>query len=235
MKLNPDPLQDPQFSDIIRELKNLPQPEASPEFTDRVMSRLHKTSTKGSVFVRFAIEWAAVVALLLGAGLMFKLYRPKEIAQTPTPVEILMAAQRDDGGWSADTDRLRSRYDVAVSSLVLLALAQNTDAAADENAWNTIRSGVEHLLRQQSPDGRFGIDFSGAVFNQYLAIKALETVAQSRPNPDWQHAIELAKLHQPSEMQMSSLNRQLANPATFPHRWAEAAGPAATAIQMLKR
>ena len=95
-----------------------------------------------------------------------------------------MAAQRADGGWSADAQNLRPRYDTGVTALVLLALMHADPAALEGPQAPAIRAGMDHLLRQQGPDGRFGGDFSGTGFTHYLASMAVQAAAQparSRP------------------------------------------------------
>ena len=185
---------------------------------------------------RFLARAAAALALIGGAGLWF-VRAPLPVAQAPAPIDVLMAAQRADGGWSASDGQLHVRYDVGVTSLALLALMKAEAAPLAGPQAGAIRAGVAHLLRQQRGDGRFGEDFSGAGFTQYLASMALQTAARlPGAEADWASAADRAALNLPSNVQMAKLNGTLAHPETFPARWADAGGPVTlAALQMLSR
>ena len=235
MKSTSDPLQDPRFGELVTRLRGQAEPEASADFSERVLARLREPAAARGGFARWALRAAAALALLLGAGVW--MIRPAEVAQAPSPIDILMAAQRADGGWSADADNLRPRYDVGVTALALLALIHADPAALDGPRGPAIRSGMAHLIRQQGGDGKFGADFSGAGFTQYLAGMALQAAAGlEEADPAWQAAAVRAAPHLPPGFQMAKLNRSLAQPDAFPARWADAGGPAAlAAIQLLNR
>ena len=229
-----DPLKDPRFGELLSALRGQAAPEPSADFTAKSMARRRPEPAQRSIFSA-ALRAAAAIALLLGAGVWT--LRPAPLAQVPSPVDILMAAQRADGGWSADAQNLRPRYDTGVTALALLALMHADSAGLEGPQAAAIRAGMAHLLRQQSPDGSFGGDFSGAGFTLYLAGMALQA-ASRLPNADpaWREASARAVPHLPSELQMAKLNQSLAHPEAFPSRWADAGGAvAATAIQLLSR
>ncbi len=235
MKTNPDPLKDPQYADVFSRLRGQEAPEPTADFAERVMACLsQKSAPRPSVF-SIVLRAAAAIALLLGAGLW--MVRPSPIAQAPSPIEILMAAQRDDGGWSADEQNLRPRYDAGVTALVLLALMQADPAALEGATGPAIRSGMDHLMSQQGPDGRFGGDFSGAGFTHYLSGMALQAAARlPNADPAWVSAARRATSHLPANIQMAKLNNGLAHPDAFPTRWADAGGPVTVAaLQLLNR
>ena len=148
-----------------------------------------------------------------------------------------MAAQRPDGGWSADALHPRPRYDTGVTALALLALMRHHPAPLQGPGAGAIRAGVDHLLRQQRPDGRLGDDYSGTPFTFYLAGMALQAASRlPGADPEWRMAADRARAHLPTSFQMARLNQTLAQPDSFPPRWADAGGPVAqTAIALLKR
>ena len=236
MKTLPDPLEDPRFQDVVSRLRAQAMPEPSADFADRTLARLHRIPARRWTLSGIAARAAAVLALLLGAGLWF-VRAPVPVAKGPAPIDILMAAQRADGGWSADEQNLRSRYDVGVTALALLALmrAEGTPLAGPPSP--AIRAGIAHLMRQQQADGRFGEDFSGAGFTQYLAGMALQAAARlPRAEAAWGEAAARAERHLPTGSQMAKLNGSLAHPETFPDRWADAGGPVTlVALEMLRR
>ena len=84
---------------------------------------------------------------------------------------------------------------------------------------------------------RFGGDFSGAGFTQYLAGMALQAAAKlPGADPAWRTAAAQTAPFVPSEIQMAQFNRHLARPNAFPARWADAGGAVTiAAIQMLQR
>ena len=236
MKTTPDPLNDPRFEPLVSQLRGQAAPEPSADFTDRTMDRIHRAPVRRWTFSEIAVRAAAAFALLLGAGLWW-VRIPAPVASAPAPIDILMAAQRADGGWSSDERNLRSRYDVGVTALAVLALmrADETPHAGSPSA--ALRAGIAHLLSQQRADGRFGEDFSGSGFTHYLAGMALQAAARlPGASSDWILAAARAERHLPSGLQMAKLNNSLAHPETFPARWADAGGPVTlAALEMLKR
>ena len=236
MKTIPDPLKNPRFEHLVSQLRAQEAPEPSADFTDRTLARLRQTPVRRFTLGKIAVRAAAALTLLFGAGLWW-VRVPVPVAKAPAPVDILMAAQRSDGGWSADERNLRSRYDVGVTALALLALMRADAAPLEGPPSAAIRAGLGHLLRQQRADGRFGEDFSGAGFTQYLAGMALQTAARL-PGAEaaWREAAARAERHLPTGSQMAKLNGSLAHPETFPDRWADAGGPVTlAALEMLRR
>ena len=236
MKNDPDPLQEPRFEKLVAELRAQPAPEPSAGFTERTLARARQAPPRPRTGWHALPRIAAALALLGAAG-WWLARGPAPVARAPAPVDILMAAQRDDGGWSADDQNRRARYDTSVTALALLALLKSGDAPLQGTQAVAIRAGVDHLLRQQQADGRFGGDFSGADFTQYLAGMALQAAARlPGAEPAWIMAAARAAPHVPSGVQMAKLNQSLAHPEHFPPRWAEAGGPVTqAALQMLGR
>ncbi len=234
MKNNSDPLKEPRFSELISLLREQEMPVVSKDFTDRVRQRIQTPSAPHMTFAFPFLRGVAGLALLLGASVW--MCRPVKMVESPSPIEILMAAQQEDGAWSAGAPSLHTRYDTGVTALALIALIRSS-ASMDGIQGGAIRAGMEHLLRLQRPDGHFDSDESGIRFTQYLAGMALQAAAQlPDADPQWSAAASLASSHVPSEFQMAKLNNWLSQPDSFPARWAEAGGPVAqTAIQILKK
>ncbi|HAL91946.1 MAG TPA: hypothetical protein DCM68_02840 [Verrucomicrobia bacterium] len=232
----PDPLNDPRFEQLVSRLRSQEVPTPSADFTARTMARLHGPAARRRKLPAIALRAVAALAGLCNAGLWF-IRTPAPMAKSPAPVDILMAAQRPDGGWSADERNPRHRYDTSVTALALLALIQDDPSPLQGPATGAIRAGMAHLLRQQQSDGCFGDNFSGAGFTQYLAGMALQTAARlPGADPAWIAAAARARRHLPSNLQMAKLNANLAHPGSFPIRWADAGGPVAhTAIEMLEK
>ncbi|NLB66450.1 MAG: hypothetical protein GX803_08275 [Lentisphaerae bacterium] len=190
-----------------------------------------------SVFPRVAFR-VAVAATLIFSLVIFHIQHQEVARQAaPTPLDVLMAAQRGDGGWAVSGEQPRPQYDVAVTALAVLALIQSGPAPLDEPLAPALRAGVDFLIRTQNRDGQFGPAFSGLKFTQYLAAKALGAAADlPDADPAWQTAALRARERMPAEHQMVALNRQLAQPQSFPGNWADAGGPAVqAALELLKR
>lgn len=236
MKTTPDPLRDPRFADVISRLRAQAAPEPSADFTERTLARVRQTVARPLGWAD--VWWRAAAALVVLVGASFWWPRaPAPVAQDPSPVEILMAAQRADGGWSADERQLRARYDVSVTALAVLALMPSEMAPRGGPQAQAVRDGISYLIAQQGEDGKFGADYSGADFTRYLAGMALQAAARL-PDADsaWLAAAERARAHLPDSFQMAKLNAHLAQPDTFPARWADAGGPVAqTALALLAR
>jgi hypothetical protein len=231
----PDPLNDPRFQEVLAKLRALPAPEPSADFTARTLERLKPTKIRPS-FSPVLWRAAAALAILCSAGLWF--VRPSApVAKAPSPIDILMAAQRPDGGWSTDAQHSRPRYDTGVTALALLALLQDASSPPRGAEAAAIRAGIQNLLRQQNAEGRFGAEFSGADFTHYLATMALSAALRmADADPTWSVAAARAQVHLPPAVQMAKLNQHLAAPDAFPARWADAGGPVThAALQMLKR
>ena len=232
-----DPLHDPAFAALRDRLQAQAVPEPTPDFTQRVMASLPPTRPSRTAWSTVALRGAAALALLTSIFVINSAREHNIASSPPTPLEILMTAQRADGGWSANPAENRPRYDTGVTALALLALVHaSPDPLAGPMA-PSIRAGMDHLIRQQAPDGRFRPDQSSPPFTQYLATKAIESAARlPGADPSWNTAAVRAQPHLPPATQMAMLNRHLANPDAFPPRWVEAGGPATrAAIQMLKR
>ena len=232
MKNNQDPLQEPRFAELLSRLRRQETPKPSDDFTRRTLERLRQKPTMPGRHLNRAWRAVAAIALLVGAILWMNRLPPR--SDCPASVDILMAAQRSDGGWAADTQNLRPRYDTGVTALALLALMQAEPAVLQGPRAAAIRSGIAHLLRQQQVDGHFGEDFSGARFTQYLVGMALKSAARlPGADPAWRIAAEQIQSHLPSETQMARLNNGLAHPIAFPSRWADAGGPVTVAAMQL--
>lgn len=237
MKTHPDPLNEPRFEKLVARVRAQEGPEPSADFTERTLAQIKQAPAPRRSFPGIA-ALAASLALLLGAGLwLVRAPAPVRVAQAPTPIDVLMAAQRADGGWSADARHSRPRYDVGVTALALLALMHVEASPLEGPRALAIRSGLDHLMRCQGADGRFGEDFSGSGFTQYLAGMAMRTAAQlPDADPVWKLAAARAEKHEPTGVQMAGLNGRLAHPRAFPARWADAGGPVTlAALQMLDR
>jgi hypothetical protein len=231
----PDPLKDPRFTKLLSSLRGQETPEPSADFTAKTMARLRQNPAVHKPLFSFVLRATAAIALLLGASLW--MLHPAPIEKSSSPIDILLAAQRSDGSWSADSQNLRPRYDTGVTALVLLALMHADSAALDGPPAAAIRSGMAHLLSQQGIDGRFGGDFSGAGFTHYLAGMALQAAARlPHADPAWQTAAMRATPHLPPGIQMAKLNNGLAHPEVFPARWANAGGlVTVAALELLNR
>lgn len=235
MTTDPDPLRAPRFADLVARLRNQTASEPSADFTARTMAHLHRPAVRPHAWLPMLAGAAAVLMLLVGASWWFS--RPPPATRESTPLELLLAAQRADGSWSIDVRNMRPQYDVGVTALALLALMHGEPSPLEGPHAGAIRSGIAHLLSRQRNDGRFGENFSGSGFTQYLAGMAVKTAAQlPRADPDWQAAAIRAELALPARLQMAKLNRILAHPESFPARWADAGGPVTlAAVHLLGR
>lgn len=235
MTTESDPLRAPRFANLVARLRQQTPPEPTADFTARTLARLRRQGVHRRSW--FPMVASAAATLMLLAGASWWLFRPTPAPPESTPLELLLAAQRADGGWSINVRNKRPQYDVGVTALALLALMHGAASPLEGPHAPAIRSGMAHLLSRQRNDGRFGEDFSGSGFTQYLAAMAVKAAAQlPRADPDWQAAAIRAELVLPPRLQMAKLNRILAHPESFPARWADAGGPVTlAAVHLLGR
>ena len=163
MKNDPDPLQEPRFEKLVAELRAQPAPEPSAGFTERTLARARTAPPRPRTGWHALPRIAAALALLGAAG-WWLARGPAPVARASAPVDILMAAQRADGGWSADNQNRRARYDTSVTALALLALLKTDDAPLQGPQAAAIRAGVDHLLRLGQHGGDIGRTHAGHGF-----------------------------------------------------------------------
>jgi len=233
-----DPLADPRFAAVVERLRTPAAPPPPPGFAERVAVAARAASDAPSapsrLWRRLAPIAAAVAVLAAVFAWRAPLAGPSARAVPPAPLDILLAAQRPDGAWTAGA--ARPRYDAAVTALALLALVHHDgNPLASPNA-DAFSAGVASLLRAQRPEGNFSPPSHAASNTDYLAIKALQA-AQALPgaDPAWSDAYRRARPHLPKPSQVAALNRRLAHPAAESDRWLLAGGPAATAAVSLFR
>ncbi len=126
---------------------------------------------------RRRVRISLAAAALLLAGLLFasgRLLRRLDEAP-PGPegaLERALAwlehAQEPAGGWSAVRWGGQARFDVGLTGLGVLALL-SADRSPPAAAWKA----VEAILAAQEPDGCFGPEFSGTLYNHGIATVAL--------------------------------------------------------------
>jgi hypothetical protein len=233
MKTPDDPLNDPQFADVLARLREQAAPEASADFARLVLDGIRRPAPP-----RRAPPWAiaAALALLFGAGAVF-VRAPSRRGVASNHVSILMAAQRSDGSWGADATGTPHRNDVGVTALALLALMHAEPSPLESPQAAALRAGLDHLLDMQQADGRFGTPPGGLGHLEYLAGNALRSAAAlPGADPAWREAAARAEPHLPPAREMARLNRALSRPDEFPDRWMEAGGPSArAAVEALSR
>lgn len=246
-----DPLR--AHAGLVEKLRAMPPVEPSAGFTAQVMTKIqHPARQRFQHWPRVILQSAAMLALLAAAALAFLRGQPndaarfaRQMAQTSrveaiaaplhreTPLAYLARTQRADGSWSdtgGQSADLRPRYGAGISALALLAFVnQSPDALQGANA-PVIRRGVEHLMAQQSAEGRVGLDFTGAGFNQYLAAKALDAAARLRGAPvAWKQAAFLAMNQLPQDdltrERIKQFNRSLARADWDGRHWEKVGGP----------
>jgi len=235
MKPEPDPLQDPRFTAVLKQLKEALPPSTSDRFSDTVMNRIHRKAERSRTVFALLRKTAAVVILLSVVGIWLEKYRSENTEQTP--IQVLMTYQNLDGSWSSHGEKSQSRYDTDVTALAVLALIRAEPGINDAVTKQAISAGIEHLLRQQRANGSFVDSSPRVAFTSYLAGMAIQLAGRQADAPSgWQQAALQAVPHLPRANQMTKLNQKLAHPGTFPARWAEAGGPAAlAALQVLQQ
>lgn len=123
---------------------------------------------------------AAVLAILLGVTAVALKFRSRNTAVSASQsigtalhggVDWLLAKQRPDGGWESEDLGGDPRYAPALNGLAMLALRRSDGIGEDLS--ERLEKATEHLLQQQSSEGRFGPVFDRTLYNQGIATLAL--------------------------------------------------------------
>jgi hypothetical protein len=174
--------------------------EPSPDLTDRIMAALPSDAFRVTPFTRvlsFAsrhrhqVAAAAAAVVMAVGGLGVWQYG------TRTPVDTGPAAQAGcawiarqqaaDGSWDPVKGGGSARYRPALTALASLALLRERDRYSRE-----IAAACTALLRVQDPDGAFGADESGRMYNHALATWALLAAYDSGRRPELKSALDKA-------------------------------------------
>lgn len=187
------------WREVVAWLHGLPDQPCAPDLAGRVMAALAAGARPAPrIGWPARLRWAAIVVAALGLGLAaLRLGRPRaeprSLAAAPErgrrqAQDWLYGAQEADGGWRAGTVGMRSGYAVGVSSLALLALLEPESAPRTSRQVDSIRRGVDYLLRAQDGRGMFGPAFSGTPYNHGLATLALLQACALESNAAWRAA-----------------------------------------------
>ncbi|HSJ03778.1 MAG: prenyltransferase/squalene oxidase repeat-containing protein [Verrucomicrobium sp.] len=185
--------------------------------TDEATMAAVSPARPGSSFWRWqrVAAAAALLAVAVGAGLgIARTVRPEitragsgtvvETVEAPAAAEVQVREnaasvakaldwfrhhQEPDGSWNVEKWGGIPRYEVALTALPLIALLEG---ALDEGLSATADRATAYLVRQQNPDGTFGLYFREAPYMQSMCTLALLHAYQRRPEPRLHQAIDLA-------------------------------------------
>lgn len=155
-----------------KNVSNRPPSEASP-FTTTFLGiaamrafAAGDDKTAGADRIARAREWLATARPKDTEDRVFRLraldYAGAESKETQAAAKELLAAQRDDGGWSQLPD---GESDAYATGSVLAALAQAGGVAAADGAY---RKGAAWLLRTQKDDGSWYVKSRSKPFQAYF-------------------------------------------------------------------
>ncbi len=185
------------YEKIVKRLKDAPDAKPRTDITARVMDHIN-AQPKRRVKPWGWIAAAAGIIIMLGAGLIIMHQRPigqeqpiehVRIAQAPvtitpepeiarTPPEVIQALdwlalnQDKDGKWPIEKWQGNRQFEIAGSALSVMALAGVKQEQRTQYMPN-IQKGIDYLLKQQSPQGRFGPASSVALYNHGIATVCL--------------------------------------------------------------
>lgn len=145
---------------------------------------------------------AAVLIALLGVTAIRRLSppdpaklvrdRPAESRQKAWQLALdwLKQSQEPNGGWDSRKWGGRGEFDVALSGLALLVLVEETPETGELTP--AARKAVEYLRRSQNPDGAFGPNGEGRMYNHGITTVALLRAERQGPNPEVDKNIDAA-------------------------------------------
>lgn len=262
LKENPDRVRgDPDdgamFAPLLRRLREMPGPEARPDFAGRVLARMHReeaaraAARRGAAWRWAARAAAAVAVVCLGAVALRS--RPGAAgdadaaparARGAAACELIVAGQGADGAWRATADgdaaggnSFRAGGDGALSAIALMALMRSdADPLRGPHA-GAVRGGMEHLVALQADPRGLGDGATRAGrSSRYLVAMALQAGAALPGAPaSWREAAGRAARDLPPAADAARLNRQLARASSMPEPWKKAGGPVlAAALELLE-
>jgi hypothetical protein len=95
-------------------------------------------------------------------------------------LDWLISAQEADGSWAPQRWGAQANYSVGVTALAMLALLTD-ETGRDDTAAPALQRAVEYLVGRQDPQGLFGPEITGSLYNHALACLALLEVEAQRP------------------------------------------------------
>lgn len=107
-------------------------------------------------------------------------------------LDWLQAAQESDGRWDAQAWGAQPQFGIGVSALAILALIHKEPTVFSSPYAETVRHGIDYLIRCMDAEGLMGPAASGATYNQGLATLALLEAQALESHPEWQAAGERA-------------------------------------------
>jgi len=192
----------------IGALKTLAPVAVTRDFAPEVLARLESTLSweRRALAVRRVLAAAALFLLLLGGALCFRAFfrqgpgggavagamaadSPMSAANSEA-LAWLGRTQEPDGSWTAAQWGGDPQFDVALTSLAVLALLGPEPVSPDRAA--AVRKAVGYLVRQQDAKGAFGPSFSNGPYNQGLASLALLRAFQALHDESLRPPIERA-------------------------------------------
>lgn len=181
---------------VVSFLRTAPQPEASADLTPAILAAVKEIRPAPRYrWPLVAAISAAAAAVVLFFGLSHSTppvqpilaAAPLEDPSLSRALDWLCRAQESDGSWSAARWGGDRRFEVALTSLPLLALLSEEHPTAPQR--EAIDRGVSALERMQAANGSFGTAFFGASYNQGLATLALLRAYQRTPSPELKRTI----------------------------------------------
>ncbi len=154
-----------------------------PAVARRILERVRQSRSRS----RWSVLSLGAAVLLISGSVFLVISRRAQRDETvaargqESPLERAMAwlrsAQETGGGWNPEKWGGSIELKVGVSGLVVLAL----ERAGTLYGGETLERGLRYLLSQQQASGRFGPEFSGALYNHSIATLALlEAFARSK-------------------------------------------------------
>ncbi|MGQ9662390.1 MAG: prenyltransferase/squalene oxidase repeat-containing protein [Kiritimatiellia bacterium] len=175
-------------SRVIERLSSLATVTTSRDLAPEIIRRLKADRPRQLCLpVAPRVLMAAAAAIVISFGVLWfwrtsvrpANFAPSEVksaesvtaAARKRAIRWLCRTQEPDGSWSAEKWGGDRRYDVAVSSLALLAILTDTGYVSERE--DAVHKTIAYLLSTQHSTGEFGPVFSGGSYNHGIASLAL--------------------------------------------------------------
>lgn len=163
------------YQRVLKELKEVPPEIPHSNIADKVLDKIQTRQKLGIRYIRWAAT-AAGILIIISALFIISRHGPDTQSTLAKGLEWIAQNQETTGKWSVEKWGGNRQYEVALSSLSIMALVGSNPGQREIYIKN-IRKGVDYLLDQQVPEGRFGPLFNGALYNHGIATVCLLEVS----------------------------------------------------------
>jgi hypothetical protein len=197
------------FAPVVESLMALRRAEPSRDLVAGVLAQIPAEAwqSRADKLPPLRLPWRRV-ALRIAAGLLVAFAMALLVLRVwkqPAPAAVcsrtdavrqalrwLVDSQEPAGNWDAARWDGKPQYEIALSGMALAALCAPVGGPPDAKQAQAAQRAVAYLLSRQSPQGRFGDEFDGMMYNHGIATVALLSAYRDTRDPGLRAALDRA-------------------------------------------